>query len=90
MALIKDVASVCDRLDTEARETEAALNLPKPPRRRGAMKAQRTYFGRIMSDFFQRTYARPCDAAVTILEDVAFDPAGGIEESTARSRHRGR
>jgi hypothetical protein len=86
---IKDIAETCGRLDAEARELEAALQLPKPPRRRGASKAQRTFFGRIMSSFFQETYGTPCDQAVNILEDVMFDLRGEIEDTTARSRRRG-
>jgi hypothetical protein len=90
--LLKAVASIgacCDRLDIDARALEAALKLPKPPRRRGAVKAQRTYFGRIVSDLLQRFYGRPVDRVATILEDVMFDLGGEIEETTARSRRRG-
>jgi hypothetical protein len=90
VTLIEDVAAICDRLDAEARETETALNLPKPPRRRGAIKAQRTYFGRIMSDYLERLYGRPCDPIVNTLENIVFDLRGEIEEGTARSRRRGR
>jgi hypothetical protein len=87
--IIDDITVVCDRLDIDGQEAAAAINLPAAPRRRGAIKAQRTYFGRIMSDYFTRTFGGPCDQAVTILEDVVFDLAGEIEGGTARSRRRG-
>jgi hypothetical protein len=88
LTALRDIAAVCDRLDVEARTAEAALDLPKPPRRIGAKNAQRTYFGLIMTDFLARVYHRPCDPVVTILEDVTFDLKGEIEEATARSRRR--
>jgi hypothetical protein len=88
LTALEDIAVACERLDTEARDLEAGLELPKPPRRLGAKNAQRTYFGLIMSDFLARVYGRPCDPIVTIFEDVVFDLKGEIEDATARSRRR--
>ncbi len=87
---IQDIVETGRRFDSEARAIEAELNFPKPPRRRGAIKAQRTYFGHIMSDYLVSIYGQPCDPMVNILEDVVFDLRGDIEEGTARSRRRGR
>jgi hypothetical protein len=87
---IEDIAAACDRLNRDAKAISTAINLPMPGPRRGALKAQRTYFGVIMSDYFARITGNPCDRIVTILEDVIFDLRGEIEETTARSRRRGR
>jgi hypothetical protein len=88
LAAVGAIAACCDQLGADGRAAEAALQLPKPPRRRGAVKAQQTYFGRIVSDRLQRLYDRPIDRVATILEDVMFDLGGGNNETTARSRRR--
>jgi hypothetical protein len=92
MAMVEELASFFDRLDSELREFEAALGFPKPPRKlRGesAETASQRWFSSILSNCFGRIYGRPLDEIVATLETVAFKlPPGEVTAETIHGRRR--
>jgi hypothetical protein len=83
---IEAIAVCCDHLGEVAADMRAALQLPDPPRKRGARTAPRVFFDRIMKQFFRSECGRPNVELVAILEQVLFDLPGSVDESTVRKR----
>jgi hypothetical protein len=83
-------AKFCRRLYAENEIAAAEADpLPAPPRKRGSKTARQTYFGRILSGYFQRIGGSPLDDVVAEITAVVFDDAsGGPSAETVRGRRR--
>jgi hypothetical protein len=88
VALMEHVSTFYQHLAEARSKAIIDLLLPLPPRKRGAQRAQQTYFSRIMSIYFEIYCRRPMDALIETLTNIAFDLKGEMTPGTARSRRR--
>jgi hypothetical protein len=65
MSISSDAATFYRNLDAFAPEALADVPpLPPQPRKRGSKTAKQTYFGRILSDYFERVGGSPLEEEV--------------------------
>jgi hypothetical protein len=86
ISTIEAIAVCCDHLHEAAGARRAALQLPDPPRKRGAKTAPQVYFDRIMKRYFRNECGKPIVEIVAILDQVLFDLPDSVDESTVRKR----
>jgi hypothetical protein len=88
ISIVEVTADCFERLDDEARQIDAQMKWPNPPRKRGGRTVAQVHFAEIMQDYFRREFSQPMTPTVAVLSQVMFDLPDGVDESTIRKRSR--